>query len=99
MKVKAARAELRCLPGKRESSRACGWFCAARRGLPGPAAASDVAEQRLDPLVVAARQGQLGAVLEQHALVGVEQRRQLAHPVEVDDGRAVDAHEALRVEL
>src|SRR5262249_26135881 len=55
-------------------------------------------EDFLDPLSVGAAEGQFRAVAQDDDMVAVEQGLDLADALDVDNGRAMDAQETLRVD-
>src|SRR5919108_1740946 len=63
------------------------------RGLQSPS------EVEVEALAVAPAELELRAVLQHHDVLAVEVWLELADSLQVDDGRAVDAREALRVQL
>ena len=66
-----------------------------------PTPGSEVActEPGLERVAVPAAEGQTRAVPEQQHVLAVERRPQLLHAVDIDDRRAMDADELVRVEL
>src|SRR5919106_1429606 len=63
------------------------------RGLQSPS------EVEVEALAVAPAELELRAVLQHHDVLAVEVWLEFADPLYVDDGRAVDAREVLRVQL
>src|SRR5215204_6493363 len=58
-----------------------------------------VFEQLQQPLSVIAAKCQLGAVPQDHGIIAAEHRMKLFYPVDINDRRAVDTKEFVRVEL
>src|SRR5258708_8948994 len=52
----------------------------------------------LQPFPVAATQKQLGAIAQAYCVVAVKERRELSHPIQIDDGGTMNAQEFPRVQ-